>query len=196
MKTKLIELTNQMEINVEEDTQFVVVFSDFSRNIEYSLNLIFNKPGVSSELLIPYNLGKNEKLNLKTSSVHNVPNTSCTTKVKGLLDEGSRSDYVGKIIIKNSAQQTTAFLKDNVLVLGEGSVNNTSPVLQIEANDVKASHAATTSRVDENQLYYLMSRGLSKKESEKLIVEGFFESLINDIVDEKIKKEVLKRYDD
>lgn len=195
MKTKLIELKNILEVNVEEDTQFVLVFPNFLDDIEYELNLFFNKPGVSAELLVPYKLNSGEKLNLKTLSSHNVPNTSCITKVKGVLADGSQSTYAGKITIKKSGQQTKAFLKDNVLVLGDNIVNNSSPVLQIDADDVKASHAATTGRVREADLYYLMSRGLSEKEAEDLIIKGFLQSLLRDIVDEDIRKEVSKRYE-
>jgi Fe-S cluster assembly scaffold protein SufB len=195
MKTKLIELKNTFEISVEEDTQFVLVFPSFLDGAEYELSLIFNKPGVSAELLVPYKLNPGEKINLTTLSSHNVPNTSCITKVKGVLAGDSQSTYSGKIIIKKSGQQTKTFLKDNVLVLGDNIVNNSTPILQIDANDVQVSHVATTGRVREADLYYLMSRGLSKKDAEDLIIGGFLESLLHDIFDETVRKEVSNRYE-
>ena len=196
MKTRLIKAQPNMVINVKEDTQFVLSFPGFSKDIEYDFNLNFDKPGVSAELLVPYKLKSKEKLNLKTSITHNAQNTTCFTKVGGVLSDGSQSSFVGRIIIKKSGQKTNAKLTDHVLVLGDNIVNNSSPILQIEANDVSASHAATTGKVGIEELYYLMSRGLSKKEAENLIVSGFLGSLYNDIVDEDIKKEVSKKYDD
>ena len=137
-----------------------------------------------------YSLGVNESVVLTTSTIHKAPFTSCVTYIKGVLFDGGNSSYTGKIIIEKKAQQTNSYLNDNILVVGENTKNNSKPILEIEADDVKASHGATTGRVNEDQLYYLESRGLSEVESQNLIVEGFFESLLSKITDDKIKNKI------
>ena len=192
MRAHYIKLGEHTEIAVEEDTQYILGLPSRKENTRCVFNLIFKKEGVSAEIIGAYRLKSGEELYLTTVADHRVPNTSCLTKIKGVLLDGSKSDYTGKIAISKKAQQTSSFLEDNVLVLGEEVVNNSSPLLEINANDVKASHGATTGRVSEEQVYYLTARGLSREEAEKLIVEGFFTSLLNGIMDEKIKNKIKK----
>jgi Fe-S cluster assembly scaffold protein SufB len=190
MRAHYIKLKEYTEIAVEEDAQYILGLPSRKENSHCVFNLIFNKEGVSAEIIGAYRLNTGEELNLTTVADHRVPNTSCLTKIKGVLLDGSKSDYTGKIAISKNAQQTNSFLEDNVLVLGEDVINNSSPLLEINANDVKASHGATTGRVSGEQIYYLTTRGLSREEAEKVIVEGFFTSLLNGIMDEKIKNKV------
>ena len=193
MLTKLLELVSgEISLEVLEDTQFVVDISKaLSKKVnDVSLTLIFNKSGVTAEIICMYSLGVNESVVLTTSTIHKAPFTSCVTYIKGVLFDGGNSSYTGKIIIEKKAQQTNSYLNDNILVVGENTKNNSKPILEIEADDVKASHGATTGRVNEDQLYYLESRGLSEVESQNLIVEGFFESLLSKITDDKIKNKI------
>ena len=74
------------------------------------------------------------------------------------------------------------------MVTGENTINNSQPILQIDANDVRASHGSATGRIDGNQLYYLTCRGYNKNEATDLIIRGFFESEISKILDAKAKK--------
>jgi Fe-S cluster assembly protein SufD len=195
MRTKYVEAGPDTKIYVEEDAQFVLGFQEFKDTQKYFLDLIFEKEGVSAEILGVYRLGEGNVLDLTTVATHRVPNTSCITKIKGVLYDGSKSSYTGKIVIEKNAQQTSSFLEDNVLVLGNDVESNSSPLLEIEANDVKASHGATTGRISEEQLFYLCSRGLSRVEAEELIVKGFFSSLIDGIIDEEIRTKVKKEID-
>ena len=83
------------------------------------------------------------------------------------------ADIRGKIIVEKKAQQTEAFLKEVILLVSAGARATAVPDLEIEANDVHCSHAAAVSKINPEQLYYLTSRGLSKSQSEDMIVEGF-----------------------
>jgi Fe-S cluster assembly protein SufD len=191
MKSVIIELRENMEVSATEDTQYILSFPDkqLLEPIEFILNM--EREGVTAEIISLYKLQEGESVNLVTSSVHKVPNTECFTKIRGILDDNSSSNFVGKIIIKPNAQNTTAYLQDDILVTGNEVKNSSSPILEIEANDVKASHGATTGRVSEDQVYYLMTRGVDRNEAEELITKGFFESLLNTIIDSKIKEEVI-----
>ncbi len=192
MITKLLKVSKNEIIDVIQDTQFVLVPTDYFSEESFKLDFLFEKSGVTAELLMVYALPVKGKLNITTTTIHKVPHTSCLTKVRGVLRDGSTSNYVGKIIIDKPAWQTSSFLEDNVLVVGKDTKNNSQPILMIDADDVKASHGATTGRINEEDIYYLTSRALSRNEAEKLIVEGFFAELVEEIKDEVIKKEVLK----
>lgn len=187
MKTELIKLDGEKTISVLEDTQYVI---DMSGLLTGSLTLLFEKEGISAEIISLYFLHENEKLKLTTVACHKAPHTSCLTKIKGVVEKNTVSDYVGKIIIDKHAQQTSSFLDHNVLVIGENAKTNSQPILEIDADDVKASHGATTGTINSDQLYYLKSRGLNEDESKKLIIAGFVETLLMQVNDAKIRGEI------
>ncbi len=193
MKTVIVNPTKNMEIEVIEDTRFVLNISNFNADEFYQLNLIFNKPFVSGEILGIFRIGKGKTLNLTTITNHVAPHTSCMTKVKYVLESKAKTNYLGKILIQKSAYQTSSFLHTDALVVGEETSNISEPILQIEANDVKASHGSTTGRINPDHLYYLMSRALDYKTAEDLIVQGFFESLISEIEDIKVRNQIRQR---
>ena len=187
MKTVLVPIKAGLEMKVLEDTQFVL---DFSKSKRGDVHFVFDKAGISAEIIGIYTARDNEDYRLETITTHKAPHTSCVTYIKGVLFDNGKSEYVGRIIIEKSAQQTSSFLEDHVLVVGENTHTNSEPILEIAANDVKASHAATTGRIDESQVYYLQSRGLSRYEAEEILVEGFFESFLNKIMDSDIKERI------
>ena len=190
MKTQLLKLKEKNDLKVTEDTQFVLDFSKLNKEGQYEINLFLEKEGVEAELLGLYKIGKENSLKLITSAQHKVPHTKCTTIVRGVLLDGGKSDYIGKIIIEKPAQQTSSYLDDSVLVVGDDTHNNSQPILEIEADDVKASHGATTGRVDDMQVYYLKSRGFNELEAKNLIVEGFLRTALSRIQDEKVRSKV------
>jgi len=197
MKNKNIEENNK-EIKVIEDTQYVIIDEENNEEgrilkTDFNLKLIFEKKGVSAEILGIFNLEKGKEIKLVTSTKHIASNTSCNTFIKAVLNDNSSFDYKGKILIGKKGIQTNAFLHDNVLVAGENTKRNSQPILEIEANDVKASHGSTTGRIDENQFYYLKSRGLGEEEAKDLIKEGFLVSLVDKIKDNKIREIVLNK---
>lgn len=96
--------------------------------------------------------------------------------VKAVVEEGGKLEMRGKIIIGKKAQGTEAYLDQRVLLLGEGAVGVIAqPELEIECNQVKASHAASVGPINPDQLFYLMARGQKRDEAVKLIVEAFLE---------------------
>ncbi len=191
-KVEVILPTKNTELNVDKDSVYVVDLFDISGNNDYSVTLNFKKPGVSARILALYKLTNTTILNLTTVANHIAPNTSCSTEVRGVLYDSSLSNYIGKILINNSAQQTTSFLDDRVLTLSSTCRNASQPILEIKADEVRASHGAITSNIDPLQLYYLESRGLKRKDAEKLIIKGFFEQTMQDF-DKILKSEILKK---
>lgn len=185
MQTKLLESKTQISLSPKEDIQYVLVPSG-----EVEVTITPQKEGTKTELLVLYSLKDKETVKILTNSVHIIPGTTCFVNVKAVLRDFSQSNYTGKIIIEKEAQQTASYLEDNVLVLGRNVKNESQPILEIEADDVKASHGATTGNIDKNQIYYLMSRGISREDAENMVVEGFFESLLDKIADGTIREKV------
>lgn len=187
-KAEILKLNGHVKYFVKEDVDLVLDL--FETNTPSHLELIFDTPGVSCHLIGLYVLNENDKLDFKTSATHKVKNTSCLQDVRGVLKDNSESKYIGSIVIEENASLTESFLDDGVLVLGIGTKNQADPILEIKNNDVKASHGSTTGRINEEEIFYLMARGLSKYESENIIVEGFFEKLLNQIEDENVRNKI------
>lgn len=190
-KSEILKLEHNTTYKVNENVDLILDLSEVSG--EVSLDLVFEKEGCSCHLIGMYVLNNGEKLDLKTSARHLARNTSCLQDVRGVLKDNSESKYIGSIIIEKEASQTESFLDDSVLVLGNGTKNQSDPTLEIKNNDVKASHGSTTGRINEEEIFYLSSRGLSKTESENIIVEGFFEKLLNQIEDLEVREEIFQK---
>jgi Fe-S cluster assembly protein SufD len=110
---------------------------------------------------------------------HSAPNCHSLQKFKGVLADTSQSSFEGKILVRDIAQKTQAYQLNHNLLLGEYATAYTKPNLQIFADDVKASHGATISQVDEEQLFYLKSRGLPETQAKQLLIEGFCKEISN-----------------
>ncbi|MBI2660364.1 SufD family Fe-S cluster assembly protein [Candidatus Woesearchaeota archaeon] len=127
-----------------------------------------------------------------TGSQCNNINTTNEVLVDGILKDESSSVYRGLIKIEKQAQKTWSYLQNHILKLGEKTLANSIPSLKIDANDVKASHGATVGQINDEHMFYLMARGLSREEAEKLIVEGFFEPVIQKIPSEELREKIRK----
>lgn len=190
-KAEILKLLEDTKYFVSYDVDLILDLSECVSPAK--LQIIFETPGVSCHLIAPYVLDENEKLDFQTIALHKVKNTSCLQDVRGILRNNSESKYLGSIVIDKEASQTESFLDDSVLVLGEGTKNQSEPILEIKNNDVKASHGSTTGRVSEDEIFFLQSRGLSRKEAEDLIVEGFFEKLLGQVEDESVRNEIFQK---
>lgn len=108
---------------------------------------------------------------------HRAPNCMSTQRYKTVLDDQAFSRFSGKIYVHPQAQKTDAYQISNALILSDHAAATSQPNLEIFADDVKASHGATTGEIPEETLFYLMSRGLSKAQATKLFVQGFLEQI-------------------
>lgn len=107
---------------------------------------------------------------------HLAPSTKGDIFIRGVYREKSRGIFTGLIRIAKDAQQTNSYFKDDVLLFDD-ALAESLPTLEILANDVKASHGSTTGRINDEQLFYLMSRGLSKEQANEMMIEGFLEKV-------------------
>ncbi|MBT6034266.1 MAG: SufD family Fe-S cluster assembly protein [Candidatus Jacksonbacteria bacterium] len=114
-----------------------------------------------------------EKYRFNLVQHHKGERSKSKTLFKGVGKDKSLQEFFGMIKIDKTAQQSNAFLENRVLLVSEHATSRAKPELEINANNVKASHAATTGRINEDQLFYLQSRGIDVKTAEELIAKGF-----------------------
>ena len=117
----------------------------------------------------------NQHIDYDTTQEHAAPDTVSDLAFRGILRDRATSVWSGMIKVDPGAQRTDAFQESRNLLLSNGSHADAIPGLEIEANDVRCTHAATISKIDEDQVFYLMSRGLPRADAERLLVGGFLE---------------------
>ena len=122
----------------------------------------------------------------ETDIVHRGRNTEGFTTVKGILSDRAKATVTGLIRIPESGNNTNAFLEQRFLLLSKNARAKAEPMLEILANDVKASHAASISRLNDEQMFYCESRGLGLHKSRQLLTEAFVNAIIEKIPDETV----------
>ena len=120
---------------------------------------------------------KDKKYVIRTYQLHKAPNTTSDLLLKSVLRDESQIDYQGVIKILKHAQKSNAYQRNENLLLSKDTHVESKPELEIEADDVRCTHGATMGMIDEEQMFYLMSRGMNKKQSEDFIVEGFVQDV-------------------
>ncbi len=138
--------------------------------------------------------GKQE-FDQRTLQTHSSPNSRSDLLYKNALLDDSRTIFSGLIRVLEDAQLTDAYQTNRNLLLSNTAEANALPGLEILANDVKCSHGATTGQIEQDQLFYLLSRGIPKKAAQKLLVFGFFEEIIEKLENSELKENVRELID-
>ena len=137
-------------------------------------------------------LGKNkDHIDNHTVVDHKKPHCNSNEVYKGILDDESTGVFNGKVFVRQDAQITNAFQQNNNILLSDNATVNSKPELEIYADDVKCSHGSTTGQIDEEAIFYLQSRGISKKGALKLMINAFAKDAL-----ERISIEALQAYID
>jgi Fe-S cluster assembly protein SufD len=131
-------------------------------------------PGARSDMLGLYFGRGDQHFDHSTRQDHKVPHASSDLLYKGALTDQSHAVFRGLIKVYPKAQRTDAYQTNRNLILSRRAEAVSLPNLEIEADDVRCSHAATVGQLDEEELFYIMSRGISRQEAERLVVFGFF----------------------
>jgi Fe-S cluster assembly protein SufD len=148
----------------------------FSRSVVES---ILDGSGAHSEMLGVYFADTDQHFDHLSLQEHRAPNSSSDLYYKGALKGRSRAVYSGLIHIAKEAQKVNSWQANRNLILSDEAKADSIPYLEIEANDVRCSHAASVGPPDEEQLFYLESRGLPHEEAEHVIVAGFFQEILD-----------------
>lgn len=165
----------------------------------HDIDLKFTAEGGEAWVDGLYMLGGNQHHDTHSIIDHTVPNCNSHQNYKGVLNDNSRGVFNGKVFVRENAHGTDAQQSNKNLLLSNDARIDTKPQLEIFNDDVKCSHGATVGQLEEEQLFYLLTRGLPEVLAKNLLTYGFAEEVINKIGIESIKKEldamVLRRLD-
>ncbi len=137
--------------------------------------------GARGEILSIAFAGKGQHQDAGAKVIHAAPNTSSSIVSKSISKDGGRSSYRGLVKIYEGATHARSNVECDALLLDECAKTDTYPYIEIDEDDVKVGHEASVSKIGEEQLFYLMSRGLSEAEASTLIVSGFIEPLVKEL---------------
>jgi Fe-S cluster assembly protein SufB len=137
--------------------------------------------GAHGEVLSIAFANTGQHLDAGAKMVHAAPNTSSLITSKSISKGGGRSAYRGLVRVEHDADNAKSFVRCDALILDEDSRSDTYPYMEIEESDIDMGHEATVSKVGEEQLFYLMSRGLSEEEATAMIVAGFIEPIVREL---------------
>ncbi len=147
-------------------------------------------PGSEARVTGGYASGPGQHLDYDTTQEHAAPNTFSDLAFRGVLAAGSTAVWRGMIRVDPGAQGTDAFQESRNLLLSPEAHADAIPGLEIEADDVRCTHAAAIAQIDRDQLFYLTSRGLDPATAKQVIIEGFLESLVERLAEGPVRDEV------
>jgi len=163
------------------------IFSTGSKFIKNEINCNLNDKYSSAFINGIINLKNDQHHEIKTNINHLTENTKSYQLIKSVLNKNSKGIYQGKIFVNPKAQKTDGYQLSKALLLNENTEFDAKPELEIYADDVKCSHGSTSGNLDEEAIFYLMSRGLNYQQSRKLLINGFLLDVVEKITDLEIK---------
>ena len=168
------------------------IYSKGSKFAKHDINCSLNNDYGSVALNGIIDLDNKKHHEIKTVINHNEENCKSYQLIKSVLNGNSKGVYQGKIYVNSKAQKTDGYQLSRALLLNDDVEFNAKPELEIYADDVKCSHGSTSGNLDENSIFYLMSRGLSYAQSKKLLTNGFLNEAVEKITNENVKSLVKK----
>jgi Fe-S cluster assembly protein SufD len=175
-------------IQKENSISETFIFSSGSDYIKNEVNC--NLEGKYSSAFINgiHLLSKNKHHEIRTKTNHLYENTKSYQLIKSVINDNSKSVYQGKIYVDSKAQKTDGYQLSKALLLNEQAEFNAKPELEIYADDVKCSHGSASGSLDDNSIFYLMSRGLNQTTAKELLINGFLLDVVEKITEDEIKK--------
>ncbi|WP_114748877.1 Fe-S cluster assembly protein SufD [Pleomorphovibrio marinus] len=184
-----LEVSN-MVVDVPKDATFTsFVLSLQGQMIRNNLTLNLLDSNCEGNMFGIYLTNGQTHVDNHTNVDHTKPHSESNELYKGILTDKSRGVFNGKIFVRQDAQKTNAFQQNNNILLSEDAIINTKPQLEIWADDVKCSHGCTTGQLDEEALFYLRTRGISKENAKALLLYAFAGEVL-----EKINHETFREY--
>ncbi len=186
--SRAVDNISTIRIYLERDAQLEMAMINSGGKVnQMEIDIQMAEQGASALVNGVYLGRERENFNLLTHQHHKVGNTKSDLFYIGTLSGKSASNYLGKITISPGAQQSDAYQKNRNLILNHGCSVNSSPKLEISANDVRCSHGVTTAKVSDLEMYYLQSRGIDYATAKVLLADGFISQ-----VAPRIKSELLR----
>lgn len=166
-------------------------------NAPFSITVNQLEEGCQTEIYALENLHGEENVTAETHVTHAVGGGTSNQLIKFVLDDNARGRFIGDLKIAPDAQQTEAHQTNRNLLLSETAQMRTQPQLEIYADDVKATHGASTGQLDESALFYMQQRGISKQKARQLLVNAFMKDVIEVISDQysDVREQLLNAID-
>ncbi|MCX8075011.1 MAG: Fe-S cluster assembly protein SufD [Clostridia bacterium] len=200
-KVKLIKVQNLNDasnhfdlnlIHLERDSKLDIISVEIgSKNSCTQYNSVLEGENSNCDLKSVYYADKDRIIDINYIINHIARRTNSSIDAKGVLDNTAKKVFRGTIDFKKGAIKSEAKESEHVILLSDKVKSDSIPLLLCSEDDVVGSHSASVGKIDEYKLFYLMSRGFNEKEAKKLIIEGSFSNIINEISDEDLKEEIM-----
>lgn len=189
------QLSREISLTAGQRSDIVlVVFPGVSCDIKLDVHLVGE--GAEANIYGAYVCGGEEKVKIAVDMYHEVPHCNSRQLFKGIAGGSSKVDFYGKIIVAKDAQRTEAYQENHNILLTEGAKVDTKPQLEIYADDVKCSHGATIGRLNEEEQFYMRSRGISLEDAKVLQMISFIAPVLENIHDAKEREDISSRLED
>ena len=163
------------------------ILSSGSNFLKNEINCNLNGKHSSAFVNGIFLLNEKKHHEIKTNINHLIENTKSYQLIKSVLEKDTKAVYQGKIFVNSKAQKTDGYQLSKSILLSETAEFNAKPELEIYADDVKCSHGSASGSLNEDSIFYLMSRGLNYKEAKELLINGFLLDVVEKITDNEIK---------
>ena len=177
------QLLRSMDVQAGQRADMVLlVMPGVSCDVKLDVHLVGE--GAEANVYGAYVCGGEEKVKIAVDMYHDVPHCNSRQLFKGIAGGVSKVDFYGKIIVAQDAQRTEAYQENHNILLTDGAKVDTKPQLEIYADDVKCSHGATIGRLNEEEQFYMRSRGISLEDAKVLQMISFIATVLEHVEDE------------
>lgn len=182
---------DSLRATLKRDSRFELLsFGTGGRSVRQDFQLQLQGENAAAKLQGVALLNDQSQAHTHVFMGHEAPHTHSSQLFKSILDGNAKSSFEGKIFVQKEAQKTEAYQSNHNLLLGPHAIAYSKPNLEIFADDVKASHGATISKLKEDQLFYLKTRGLSNDAAKELLILAFSQEITNQVLHPSIKKQM------
>ena len=191
------EASVPQKITVERDAKAdIVILIPPGVSCDLRMDVSLAGEGAQANIYGAYVCGDGEKVRMAVDMHHDVPHCNSRQLIKGIAGGTSRVDFYGKIIVAPDAQRTEAYQENHNILLTDGAKVDTKPQLEIYADDVKCSHGATVGRLNEEEQFYMRSRGITLEDAKVLQMISFIAPVLENVQDEAKREELAARFED
>ena len=184
------------KIVVERDAKVeIVILIMPGMSCDLKMDVTLAGEGAEANLYGAYVCGGDEKVRIAVDMHHDVPHCNSRQLFKGIAGGSSKVDFYGKIIVAQDAQRTEAYQENHNILLSDGAKVDTKPQLEIYADDVKCSHGATIGRLNEEEQFYMRSRGISLEDAKVLQMISFIAPVLENIQDESQREKIFSEFE-
>ena len=189
------KLLRSIDVQAGQRTDMVVLVMP-GVSCDVKLDVRLSGEGAEANVYGAYVCGGEEKVKIAVDMYHDVPHCNSRQLFKGIAGGTSRVDFYGKIIVAQDAQRTEAYQENHNILLTDGAKVDTKPQLEIYADDVKCSHGATIGRLNEEEQFYMRSRGISLEDAKVLQMISFIAPVLEIIKNESEREQLAVRFEE